>query len=118
MTVAEIAAELDRVGFWEQPPVRGYRGKVRLDFLTGVLTHPTAEGGETWVRMGSRFKLAALLTEEDHALIREWLDERRAALNEDLSCILLGEPPPWREGGPAPAIDPGDFLRQAGPLVE
>jgi hypothetical protein len=118
MTVAEVAAELARLGFWEQPPFRGYTGKARLDFLTGILSNPDAGGDPTWVQMGPRFKHSALLTEEDHALIREWLDERRAAFNEDLSRILLGEPLPWREGANAPAIGPEDFLRQARPLIE
>jgi hypothetical protein len=118
MSVAEIAAELDRLGFWEQPPFRGYTGKARLDFLSGALTRPGAEGDQTWVQMGSRFKPAALLREEDHALIQEWLAERRAALNDDLSRILLDEPRPWRSGAEAPALGLEDFLRQARPLVE
>jgi hypothetical protein len=115
MTVAEIAAELDRLGFWKQPPFRGYAGKARLDFLAGILTRPGALGDQAWVQRGSQFKPAALLTEEDHALIQEWLDERRAALNEDLSRILLDEP---RPGAEAAALGPEDFLRQARPLVE
>jgi hypothetical protein len=118
MTVAEIAAELGRHGFWEQPACRGYTDRGRLDFLTGVLGNLDVGGNRTWVQMGPQFKHSALLTEEDHAGVRKWLDERRAALNEDLSRILLGEPPPWRQGAGAPALGPEDFLRQARPLIE
>src|SRR5690349_16155881 len=98
MTVAEIADELGRRGLWGQPPFRGYTAGARLDLLTDLLGKPDARGNPTWVQMGPRFKHAARLTEDDHARLREWREERRAALNEGLSRILLGEPLPWREG--------------------
>ncbi len=117
MTVAEIAAELERLDFWEQPALRRYAGEARLDFLAGLLAHACAEEGPAWAQMGARFKHSALLTEKDHALLAGWLDDRRAALNEDLSRILLGEPPSWRSDGSARGPDLGDCLRQARPLV-
>jgi len=89
MTVDEVAAELERLGLWERPPLRAYAGQARLDFLADALPRAGRPG---WAQMGRRFKPAALLTEEDHALLRDWLDEFNAALNEDLSRILLGEP--------------------------
>ena len=86
LTLAEVAAELERFGFWRRPPFQAYTRRERLAFLAGALTGPA------WARMGPRFKPVALLTEEDRALREQWLDEYRAGLNEDLSRILLGEP--------------------------
>ena len=88
LTLAEVAAELERFGFWRRPPFQAYTRRERLAFLAGALTGPA------WARMGPLYKPAALLTEEDHALRERWLDEYRAGLNEDLSRILLGEPAP------------------------
>lgn len=93
MTVAEIAAELERLGFWEQPPFGDYADEARLDFVAGILDRPNADGEPAWARVGARFKPCALLTDEDHGLIQDWLDERRAALDDDLCRILLGERP-------------------------
>jgi hypothetical protein len=118
MTVADIADELGRRGFWGQAPFREYTTEARLDLLMALLGKPDAGGSRTWVQMGPRFKHVALLTEEDHARLREWREEHRAAFNEDVSRILLGEPLPWREGAGAPAIGPEDFVRQARPLIE
>jgi hypothetical protein len=92
MTVDEVAAELDRLGLWGRPPLCAYTGQARLDFLAAALPRPGRDGRPAWAQMGRRFKPAALLTAEDHALVRDWLDEYHAALNEDLSRILLGEP--------------------------
>ncbi|HZY87209.1 MAG TPA: hypothetical protein VFE78_20400 [Gemmataceae bacterium] len=97
LTVDEVAAELERRGLWERPPLRAYAGQARLDFLAGAL--PRA-GHPAWAQLGRRFKPAVLLTEADHALLRDWLDEYNAALNEDLARILLGEPALGRRGTP------------------
>jgi hypothetical protein len=91
MTVDEVAAELDRRGYWERLALRAYAGQARLDFLAAALPRPGRDGRPAWAQMRRRFKPAALLTAEDHTLLREWLDEYHAALNEDLSRILLGE---------------------------
>jgi hypothetical protein len=91
MTVDEVAAELERRGLWERPPLRAYAGQARLNFLAVALPRPGGDGRPAWAQRGQLFKPAALLTAEDHALIRDWLDEYNAAFNEDLSRILLGE---------------------------
>jgi hypothetical protein len=101
LTVDEVAAELDRLGLWQRPALRAYAGQARLDFLAAGLPRPAPDGRPAWAQLGRRFKPAALLTAEDHALIRDWLDEYHAALNEDLSRILLGEPVGLRPGEPA-----------------
>ncbi len=52
------------------------------------------------------------------ASIVEW-EEGCAALNEDLSCILLGEPPPWRdEEGLRQARRLADELARLGSRLE
>jgi hypothetical protein len=96
-TVAEIAAALERLGFLVQPPLQGDTDKVGLDFLASILESKGA-------------------TEEGQKRIREWLEQRRDALNEDLSRILLGETPP-DAGPPAPA-EGEDCLRWVRPLAE
>jgi hypothetical protein len=65
-----IAAALQERGFSVEPPLPRYTTQAELDMLTGLLK---------W--------------DADSTRIQEWLDDRRDALNEDLSRILLGEPP-------------------------
>jgi hypothetical protein len=96
-TVAEIAAALERLGFLVQPPLQGDADKVGLDFLVSVLESKGA-------------------TEEGQRRIREWLEQRRDALNEDLSRILLGETP--AEASPAAPAAGEDCLRWVRPLAE
>src|ERR1700733_4237405 len=84
MTIEEIAAELDRRGLLHRQPFSPLNPRTRLDFLRGILVGPT------WVRLGLRIKHAALLTDVDHALVEDWLEERDAALDEDLARIILG----------------------------
>ncbi len=71
-TVAELAAALERLGFSVQPPLHEETDRAALDFLARLLEGPAA-------------------SKEHLARIREWLDARRDACNEDLSRILLGE---------------------------
>ncbi len=118
MTLGEIAAELDRRGAWDKLRFRGRGHKARLDFLASILRDQGAGGDETWVRMGSCYKHAALLTDDDRVLVAEWLEKRRAAFDEDLCRILLGETPNWRRRSEVPAAGFGERLRRARPLVE
>jgi hypothetical protein len=118
MTIEEIAAEMERRGLWDQRPFRSHRGRQRLDYLAEILRANGMEEDRIWMQMGSRFKHTAILTDEDHALFEDWLEARRAAFDEDLSRILLGEPPLWRNGAKPPARGFRDLLRQARPLVE
>jgi hypothetical protein len=118
MTVAEIAVELEQRGVWEQPAFVGYTGKGRLDFLSGVLTSRDGLGKLGWVRLGAEFKPAAILSEEDQALLPPASEEGSDALNEDISRILLGEPLRRRSRSTDPPLALEDFLRQARPLIE
>jgi hypothetical protein len=118
MTIEEIAAELDRRGLWKQRPFRRFGERERLDFLESVLGGNSMGEGSIWMRMGSRFKHNAILTDDDQTLLQDWNEARRVDFDEDLSRILLGEPPLWRNGTRAPATRFRDLLRQARPLVE
>lgn len=55
---------------------------------------------------------------ENHALHDDWAEAHRAALDDDLSRILLGESPLWRQEVEAPPRDFRDLLRRARPLVD
>jgi hypothetical protein len=114
MTLAEMDAELERLQFWDHPTLRVPAGPARLDLLDSFLSGDA----QNWVQMGQQFKHAARLTEEDRALVRDWCDERRAALNEDLARILLGEGRSEEIGEADGDADLKEIFRQARPLVE
>jgi hypothetical protein len=119
MTVEEVAVEMDRHGLWEQEPFRRHRGQARLDFLADILRGDCDdEEDHVWTRVGYRYKHAALLTDEDQALREDWVQSRRAAFDDDLSRILLGESPLWREQVETPPQDLRELLRRARPLVD
>ncbi len=90
MTIEEIAAELARRGLWSRPPLLGYRGRARLDFLACLLSQG-GPVGQTWAQLDRRFKHSALLSEEDRARVADADEARLAEFNEDLERILLGE---------------------------
>jgi hypothetical protein len=112
MTVAEIAAELERRGFWEAHDLAAPTGAARLEVLRGLLS----EGRRAWVQRGPLFKHAALLTDEDRALLADGPDDGLEALNEDLGRILLGEGCGSHRDRRKPGLK--EVLRQARPLVE
>jgi hypothetical protein len=118
MTIEEIAAELERRGVWDQRPFRRYHGPARLEFLSNVLRSNGHDEEPIWAEMGARFKHSATLTPEDQSVLQDWSEARRAAFDEDLCRILLGEQPQWRKPAKAPGRKLRDLLRQARPLVE
>jgi hypothetical protein len=75
VTVEAIAAALEGLGFSVDPPLPSYTNKAGIEFLVGLLELPGP----------------ASITHANRRRIQQWLDDRRDALNEDLSRILLGE---------------------------
>jgi len=63
-------------------------------------------------------RLGFSVREADETRIQEWLDDSHDAFNEDLSRILLGEAPMYRNRSQAQAPSVEDFLRRARPLME
>jgi hypothetical protein len=118
MTLEEINAAMNERNMWAQRPFRNYQGGARLALLDKIIRNHSGTGEALWVQMGSRFKHAALLTDDDQVRLQDWQEACRAAFDEDLNRILLGEPPLWRRGNKAAEPVFRDLLRQARPLVE
>jgi hypothetical protein len=114
MTLQEIDEQLAGLGFWERHPVPNPGGHSRLVALRALLVGLD----RTWVQLGRRFKPAGLLTREDWTLLRDWADESRDALNDDLARILLGERDTARHGAEMQVVALKELVSQARSLVD
>jgi hypothetical protein len=79
----DIAFRLERLGFWEQSAFLGSTEQDRLEFIADLFERHSE---------GSSPEEIGYVTPDVQMLLRQWLDEYRDGLNEDLSRILLGEP--------------------------
>jgi hypothetical protein len=117
MTAAQMEAEMERRGLWQQPPFDRYTGRDRLNFLTAALQGDNGKGDQCWVSMGSEYKACDRINENDRRRVIGWCWELNARISHDFECYRLGMPKPEKERPNAGALTHQEIVSQIAPLV-